>query len=120
MEKGRKPGSPNKLNKRSKEELVKFLNDPKNDMNKLIKHIPMEDRFNHMKHLYKILVRGNDLFATSMRDMLYEQLKGEFKRFPNYYYLLPLDKRATELRQLLKMLPPDKIEEVLSNLGRGK
>lgn len=119
MNKGRTPGSLNNLNKLAKEDLLKYLSEPQNNMKKLISHIPMEDRFQQLKSIIKILIRGSDHVSICLKELIFEQLKGEFNRYRFYFASLPNDKKASELRQFLKMLPPDKIEIVLAGLPRG-
>jgi regulator of sirC expression with transglutaminase-like and TPR domain len=120
MKDHRKVGSKNKFNIKAKNELKVFLRKPENNLGRLLKGVPMDEKFQQLKYIAKLLTVGNDETAIELRALLYEQLKDEYKRYSFYFAQLDNNKKASELRQLIKMLPPNKIEVIFPAMGRGK
>lgn len=114
---GRNLGSRNKFTKEAKQELFDAL---KVDLENIGKALPVEagERIVHLKHFAKMLTTGNDEVALEVRNILYEQLLPHFRKIGFYLPHVDQNKKVSELRQFLKMLSPEMIEEIVKDMSQ--
>ncbi|MGY5351019.1 hypothetical protein ACXGQW_00355 [Wenyingzhuangia sp. IMCC45533] len=81
---------------------------------KNIKMLSPDEQFQFTKYMAKILGKGNDVIAQETRHLLYNSMKEHFEKCKFYFNHLPQHKKATELRQLLTLLPSESKEDIAS------
>lgn len=115
---GRKAGSKNRLSSNAKEVLYELLKDDLKRLDKLMNTQHYDERMMHLKHFSKILTTGNDKVATKSRELIFEGLQEHYKKMKFYFPHVPQEKKVGELRQFLKLLPIDNIEDVIQDMKK--
>jgi len=115
---GRKKGSKNKLSTSANNQMYNSLEPHLKDIGKNLKGLPFDQRITHIKHFSKILAVGNDEVAEKTRKLIYEGLEEHYKKIKFYFPHVPQEKKASELRQFLKLLPDEKINEVIIAISK--
>lgn len=115
---GRKAGSKNKLSNSAKEILYEVLKDDIKRLDKLINTQHYDERIMLLKHFSKILTTGNDEVAIKSRKLIFQGLQEHYKKMKFYFPHIPQEKKIGELRQFLKLLPIDNIEDVIQDMKK--
>ena len=113
---GRNIGSKNKLGEDSRESLKDLFKDDFQQLYKVINSIPHGERIIHLKHLFKLLTRKEDIITDELREVAYNSLKPHYQKIGFYFPHLDNNKKVSELRMFLQMLSPSMIEEVLKDM----
>ncbi|GLB52771.1 hypothetical protein NBRC110019_18110 [Neptunitalea chrysea] len=113
---GRKKGSTNRLNQNAKDALFDVLNPSLKDLNKRLNSLEPNERVMVLKGFAKMLAVGDDEVAQKTRKLIYEGLEEHFKKLKFYFPHVPQEKKITELRQFLSLLPIQNIEEVVESM----
>lgn len=114
---GRHKQSLNKFSKNSKQKIFEHFEDDLKRLDKLFAYVPMDERFQKLKIVIKILCSGNDEVSIKTKELIYETLEREFTKLKFYINQLPQNKKAIELRQYLFCLDKNLIEKVFNNMA---
>ena len=104
----------------SKEALLNIIESHFKNLDKDLKKMSLEDRQMQLKHYAKILTAGDDAISQRTKEVLFEGLEGHYKKMRFYFAHISQEKKVGDLRQFLKLLSPEKIQEVLTNMNENQ
>lgn len=113
---GRKKGSRNVLSIKVKELLFEALEDDLKNLERLMRTPHPDEKIMHLKHFSGLIAKGNDPIAIETRKLIFEGLESHYKKMKLYFNHVPQQKKASELRQYIKLLPERKRESIIENL----
>ena len=113
---GRKKGSRNVLSKQVKELLFEALENDLKNLDKLMRTPNPDERIMHLKHFSGLIAKGDDQIAIDTRKLIFEGLESHYKKMNLYFNHVPQQKKMSELRQYLKLLPEQKRKSIIENL----
>jgi hypothetical protein len=114
---GRTKGSQNILTKEMKQLLFDTLKKDYKKLDKLLNACSCDERAIQLKHFSKYLANGDDEIAKMMREILWEQLEGHYKKLRFYIPQLTAKQKITVLRSFLNDLTPHDRKKAIEDIN---
>ncbi|MCU7550965.1 hypothetical protein OCK74_17735 [Chitinophagaceae bacterium LB-8] len=111
--KGRKKGSPNKVNKSTSNNISEWLIEKVETSFKHFHLLPSEKKVSETrKHTEQILRNCDSKTKDEIADTIFKQIKPHVERLGIYFNHLPTEQKFTECRKFISLLKPEHIEEI--------
>jgi hypothetical protein len=111
--KGRKKGSPNKVNKPTSNNISEWLIEKVETALKHFHLLPTEKKVSETRKHIEIILRYCDTDTKEeVADIIFKKIKPHVERLDVYFNHLPAEQKFTECRKFISFLKPEHTEEI--------